>query len=118
MSAIGTKRTYRVALHLSHQARRWPVLRLILIGVPTPTTHAMHTICGHFPSSLTRNWPTEWPMLLTVRWPKNMAMIELVYGQCLVDARRMLRDREYCELFGGKTISPHHANEQPRAMAR
>ena len=57
-------------------------------------------------------------MLLTVRWPKNMAMIELVYGQCLVDARRMLRDREYCELFGGKTISPHHANEQPRAMAR
>ena len=39
-------------------------------------------------------------MLLTVRLP-NMAMIELVYGQCLVDARRMLRDHEYCELFGG-----------------
>ena len=52
-------------------------MRLILIGVATPTIHAMHAICGRFPSSLTRKWPTEWPILFTVRLPKNMAMIEL-----------------------------------------
>ena len=44
-----------------HQARRWRVLRSIWTGRATPTIHAMHAICVHFPPPLMRKWPTRWP---------------------------------------------------------